>query len=64
MVLVFQEQGGYIQRDLDCLSFRLGARYTPAYTRSDGSEQEEDWRFTGLLWIRAFPSLSGLGVEY
>lgn len=57
----FEEQGGYIQRTLDCLALRLGGSYIPSYTRSDGTEREDEYRVLVEFWFTAFPdnSLSG-----
>ncbi len=54
----FEEQGGYIERKLDCLGMRLGASVLPGYTLSDGSEQEDEYRVMLELWLTAFPELS------
>jgi lipopolysaccharide assembly outer membrane protein LptD (OstA) len=55
-----EEQGGYVQRKLDCLGIRLGASVLPGYTRTDGSEREDEYRFMLEIWLTAFPEM-GLG---
>lgn len=50
-----EEQGYVVQRNLDCLSFRMGFRHMPAYTRDDGTEREEDYRIEFAIWVNAFP---------
>jgi hypothetical protein len=50
-----EEIGGYIQYQTDCLIFRLKGRYLPGYTRSDGHEEEDDYRISLNVWLRAFP---------
>ncbi len=55
-----EEQGGYVQRKLDCLGIRLGASVLPGYTRADGSEREDEYRFMLEIWLTAFPEM-GLG---
>jgi len=48
--------GGYIQHNWDCLALKTGGRFRPGYTRSDGSEQEDEYRITLEFWLTAFPS--------
>jgi len=50
-----EEEGGYVQRNLDCMSIRLGVNHMPGYTRDDGVEQEAEWRVAFQLWLSAFP---------
>jgi LPS-assembly protein len=50
-----EEQGYVVQRNLDCLSFRMGFRHLPAYTREDGEERQEDFRVEFAIWVNAFP---------
>ncbi len=52
-----EEQGGYVQRNLDCISIRLGGSVLPGYTRTDGSEQEADYRVLLEIWLTAFPEM-------
>jgi hypothetical protein len=56
-----QEQGGYIQRTLDCLVFRVGGSMLPGFTRTDGSERDDEYRVLLEFWLTAFPQfgLSG-----
>ncbi len=48
--------GGYIQHDWDCLALKTGGEFRPGYVRSDGSEQEDEYRITLEFWLIAFPS--------
>lgn len=50
-----EEQGGYVQRNLDCLSFRLGGSMLPGYTTDDGVEQNDEYRVLLEIWLTAFP---------
>lgn len=52
-----EEQGGYIQRNYDCISVRLGGSVFPSYTRSDGSEEEADYRVLLGFWLTDFPEM-------
>lgn len=52
-----EEHGAGVQRTFDCLVFRLGLDYLPGYTRSDGTEQDDDYRVMGEVWLTAFPDL-------
>ncbi len=51
-----EEQGGYIQRNLDCMVVRTGLSVMPGYTRDDGSEKADEWRVIMEMWLTAFPS--------
>lgn len=53
-----EEQGGFVQRKLDCLGIRLGASVLPGYTRSDGFEEDDEFRLMLEFWLTAFPELS------
>lgn len=53
----FQEQGGYIQRNLDCMSIKTRVSLLPGYTRSDGAEVEDEWRIYFEFWLSAFPEM-------
>ena len=44
-----------IQRSYDCLTWRLGFKHIPAYTRTDGYEKEDDFRVEFAIWANAFP---------
>lgn len=55
-----EEQGGYVQRTLDCLGIRLGGSVLPGYTRADGTEREDEYRFLLEVWLTAFPEV-GVG---
>jgi len=50
-----EEQGYTAQRNLDCLSFRMGFSHLPAYTQTDGTEHPEDFRVEFSIWVNAFP---------
>ncbi|NLF85466.1 MAG: LPS-assembly protein LptD [Lentisphaerae bacterium] len=51
-----EEQSGYIQYNLDCISFRLRGSFYPGFTRDDGTEREDKYRIAFYAWLRAFPS--------
>ncbi|MFC1452463.1 LPS-assembly protein LptD [Verrucomicrobiota bacterium] len=51
----FEEGGGYVQRNLDCMSIRVGGSVLPGYTRSDGVEREDEYRVLLEIWLTAFP---------
>jgi len=48
-----QEIGGYLEYDLDCISFRLDAGFIPPITRTDGTRRPVDYRFALFMAIRA-----------
>lgn len=50
-----EEVGGYLQYNLDCLSFRLALGYLPKYYSEDGWKHGSDFRISLGAWIRAFP---------
>lgn len=50
-----EEVSGYLQYNLDCLSFRLRGGYEPAFTRDDGTEREAKIKVAFYTWVRAFP---------
>jgi lipopolysaccharide assembly outer membrane protein LptD (OstA) len=52
-----EEVGGYIQRNLDCMSIRLGTRHRPSYERLDGFVVESEWRASLEVWFTAFPEV-------
>ncbi len=58
-----EEQGGYVQRKLDCLGIRLGGSVLPGYTRRDGTVRDDEYRILLELWLLAFPEM-GLGARY
>ncbi|MFC1462481.1 LPS-assembly protein LptD [Verrucomicrobiota bacterium] len=57
----WEEQGGYIQRNLDCMKIRTGASVMPGYIRSDGTERDDEWRVTLEMWLTAFPKVGFSG---
>ena len=50
-----EEINGYIQYNLDCISFRLRGGYEPAFTRDDGTERDAKIKVSFYAWLRAFP---------
>jgi len=52
-----EEQGGYIQRKLDCLAIQIGGSILPGFTRSDGFEEEDEFRIMLSFWLTAFPEI-------
>jgi LPS-assembly protein len=52
-----EEQRYYIGRTLDCLAYTLGLSHLPSYTRSDGSEREDEFRVIFQLSLTAFPNV-------
>lgn len=53
----FEEHGGYIQKNFDCMSWRLGYSMLPGYKKSDGTMQEDEWRTVLMIWLTAFPDM-------
>ncbi len=53
-----EEEGGYVQRNLDCVSIRLGGSMLPGYTRTDGTERDNEYRVMIEFWLSAFPEYS------
>ncbi|MDD4871287.1 MAG: LptA/OstA family protein [Kiritimatiellae bacterium] len=54
----FEEGWLYISKKTDCLTFRTGAGIMPGYTRSDGVEEDDEYRFVVELWLNAFPDMA------
>lgn len=52
-----EEQGYVVQRNVDCLSFRLGFSHLPSYIQEDGTEREQDFRVELAIWVKAFPGV-------
>jgi len=52
-----EEQGGYIQRNFDCLSVRTGYAVFPGYERADGTMRNDEWRIQVEFWLTAFPEV-------
>ena len=50
-----EQISGYLQYNLDCISFRLHSSFEPAFTRDDGSERKAKMRVSFYTWLRAFP---------
>ena len=51
-----EEQSGYIQYNLDCISFRLRGSVYPGFTRDDGTEREMKYKIGFYAWLRAYPT--------
>ncbi len=49
-----EEQAGYLQYNLDCISFRLRGSFYPSFTRADGTEREAKYKVGLYVWLRAF----------
>ncbi len=58
-----EEVGCKVRRNLDCMVIRTGLGALPGYTRSDGSERDDEIRVVFELWLTAFPEvgISGEG---
>lgn len=54
-----EEIGGYLQYNLDCISFRLTTEYTPLYFSEDGYKNDPDFKISLGAWLRAFPMSDG-----
>jgi LPS-assembly protein len=52
-----EEVGGYIQRNFDCMAYRLGGRFLPGFVRGNGSEREDDYKVTFEFWLNAVPGI-------
>ncbi len=52
-----EEQRYYIGRNLDCLTYRIGIDELPAYTRSDGTQRQQEIRILFELSLTAFPNV-------
>lgn len=50
-----EEIGGYIQYNLDCISFRIITDYIPAYYSEDRVRHGSDFRLAFSMSLRAFP---------
>jgi LPS-assembly protein len=53
-----QEVGGYAQRKWDCLVVRLGGSVLPGFTRTDATEQDDEFRVMLEFWLTAFPEMT------
>lgn len=58
-----EEIGGHVQHKMDCLAIRTNFSLLPGYTRTDGSQREDEWRAGLELWLTAFPR-ARLGARY
>lgn len=47
--------GGSIAHRFTCIGLKLGGEYLPGFTRTDGSEQKEEYEFMLEFWLTAFP---------
>lgn len=52
-----EEEGGYIQRNMDCMSVRTRVSVLPGYTSSGGTEVDDEFRVMLEFWLRAFPEM-------
>ena len=52
-----EEVGGYFQRNLDCLSVRIGGSVVPGYMQTDGIQRPDEFRILLAFWLRAFPDV-------
>lgn len=59
-----EEEGGYIQRNFDCMVWRVGTSILPGYTLDDGTEKEQELRFMLEMYLTAFPELGLSGRVY
>ena len=50
-----EEIGGFLQYNLDCMSFRLNMEYLPAYTTEDTYKHDSDFKLSLGVWLRAYP---------
>jgi len=50
-----EEIGGNITRTFDCLAVRAGLNVLPGFTRTDGTERDDNYRFLLEFWLTAFP---------
>lgn len=50
-----EEVGGFLQYNLDCISWRCNLGYIPTYTSEDGYKHDPDFRVSLGAWLRAFP---------
>jgi LPS-assembly protein len=50
-----EEHGYFVQRNYDCISWRLGFIQNPAYTDTTGLRHKDDYQVEFALWLRAFP---------
>ena len=53
-----QEMGGYVRRKFDCMGIRLGGSAFPGFTRTNGTEQDDEYRVMLEFWLTAFPEIS------
>jgi lipopolysaccharide assembly outer membrane protein LptD (OstA) len=53
------EVGGYLQYSLDCLVFQLRSSYRSSFTRMDGTEKDNDFRISFIVWLRAMNQKQG-----
>lgn len=53
-----EEEGGYIQRNLDCMSLRTRLSVLPGYTTAAGADVDDEYRISLEFWLTAFPDIS------
>ncbi|MBN1670534.1 MAG: LPS-assembly protein LptD [Kiritimatiellae bacterium] len=56
-----EEHSYSLQRRMDCMVAKLGVSQIPAYTRSDGTERDDEFKVWLEVWLTAFPKV-GLSV--
>ncbi len=56
-----EEQGFYVQRNLDCMAVRTGVSMIPSFTRTDGTRRDDEYRFLIEIWLTAFPEQAFTG---
>lgn len=49
-----EEIGAWIQRKYDCIAYRVYLTYEPSYTRYDGTEEDDDFKISFVLWLTDF----------
>jgi hypothetical protein len=49
-----EEIGTWIQRRFDCIAYRIYLTYEPSYIRYDGTEEDDDFRISFVLWLTDF----------
>ncbi len=51
-----EEIGGFVQYNLDCISFRFMTSYLPSYETEDRHRHDSNFRVSFGAWLRAFQS--------
>ncbi|MBQ9693651.1 MAG: LPS-assembly protein LptD [Kiritimatiellae bacterium] len=50
-----EEIGGFLQYNLDCMSFRFNVEFQPSYVSEDEYKHDSDLKLSLGMWLRAFP---------